>query len=238
MPPAEPVAADSSPTDAALIAAWQGGDEQAATELVRRHARALARFLAGAGAPEADLDDVVQETFIRAFRAVATFRGQCRFRTWLLTIGGNVLKDAHRRAKRSRVVPLGDDLRSTDGDPHERAVAAEAEGRLGEGLQQEARGPARPSVWSQPAWLKIAAALVVVAGAGVVARGVWPARPGAGAPVETVDLSDMSAPQLRELLRSVEQPGAPEPVSSQDVGLEDLSPAQLRALLASLETET
>jgi len=105
-------------------------------------------------------------------------------------------------------------------------------------LQEEARAPARPSVWRQPAWLKIAAALVVVAGAGVVARGVWPARPGAAAPVETVDLSDMSAPQLRELLRSVEQPGAPEPVSSQDVGLEDLSPAQLRALLASLETET
>ena len=136
MPPAEPVAADSSPTDAALIAAWQGGDEQAAAELVRRHARALARFLAGAGAPEADLDDVVQETFIRAFRAVATFRGQCRFRTWLLTIGGNVLKDAHRRAKRGRVVPLGDELRSTDGDPHERAVAAEVEGRLGEEVQQ------------------------------------------------------------------------------------------------------
>ena len=105
-------------------------------------------------------------------------------------------------------------------------------------LREEARAPARPSVWSRPAWLKIAAALVVVAGAGVVARGVWPARPGAAAPVETVDLSDMSAPQLRELLRSVEQPGAPEPVSSQDVGLEDLSPAQLRALLASLETET
>src|SRR2546429_6614846 len=134
MTPAEPVAAVPSPTDAALIAAWQGGDEQAAAELVRRHARALARFLAGAGAPEADLDDVVQETFIRAFRAVGTFRGQCRFRTWLLTIGGNVLKDAHRRAKRTRVVPLADDLRSTDGDPHERAVAAAAERRPGDGL--------------------------------------------------------------------------------------------------------
>src|SRR5216110_388683 len=134
MPHAEPVAA--VPTDAALIAAWQGGDEQAAAELVRRHARALARFLASAGAPDADLDDLVQETFIRAFRGVDRFRGQCRFRTWLLTIGGNVLKDAHRRAKRRRVVPLGDDLRSTDGDPHERAVAAEAERRLGEGLQQ------------------------------------------------------------------------------------------------------
>jgi len=134
MPPAEPLAAVPSPTDAALITAWQGGDEQAAAELVRRHARALARFLAGAGAPEPDLDDVVQETFIRAFRAVGTFRGQCRFRTWLLTIGGNVLKDAHRRAKRTRVVPLADDLRSTDGDPHERAVAAESERRLGDGL--------------------------------------------------------------------------------------------------------
>jgi len=134
MPQAEPVAA--VPTDAALIAAWQGGDEQAAAELVRRHARALARFLASAGAPEADLDDFVQETFIRAFRAVDRFRGQCRFRTWLLTIGGNVLKDAGRRAQRARVVPLGEDVRATDGDPHERAVAGEVEGRLQEGLRQ------------------------------------------------------------------------------------------------------
>ena len=53
----QPVAA---PTDAALIAAWQRGDEQAAAELVRRHARTLARFLAGAGAQEADLDDLVR----------------------------------------------------------------------------------------------------------------------------------------------------------------------------------
>ncbi|HVH68906.1 MAG TPA: sigma-70 family RNA polymerase sigma factor [Gemmatimonadales bacterium] len=132
MTPAQPVAAEAS--DAALIAAWQGGDEQAAAELVRRHARALARFLGGAGAPEADVDDLVQETFIRAFRAVAKFRGQCRFRTWLLTIGGNVLKDAHRRARRARVVPLAEDLRAGDGDPHEEAVAAEAEGRLAAGL--------------------------------------------------------------------------------------------------------
>lgn len=135
MPHAEPVAAlPAQPSDAALIAAWQGGDEQAAAELVRRHARALARFLAGGGALEVDMDDLVQETFIRAFRAVGKFRGQCVFRTWLLTIGGNVLKDAGRRAQRARVVPLGDDLRATDGDPHERAVAGEAEGRLRDGL--------------------------------------------------------------------------------------------------------
>src|SRR2546430_14971930 len=133
MPHAEPVAA--VPIDAALIAAWQGGDEQAAAELVRRHARALARFLASAGAPDADVDDLVQETFIRAFRGVDRFRGQCRFRTWLLTIGGNVLKDAVRRARRAKVVPLVDELRATDGDPHERAGAGEAEGRLRGGLE-------------------------------------------------------------------------------------------------------
>src|SRR2546427_1768774 len=127
MTPAEPVAAD--PTDAALIAAWQGGDEPAAAQLVRRHARALARFLGGAGALAADVDDLVQETFIRAFRALGRFRGQCQFRTWLMTIGGNVLKDAHRRSRRARVVPLDDDVRATDGDPHERAVAGEAERR-------------------------------------------------------------------------------------------------------------
>ena len=139
MPPADPAAVPApapAPSDAALIAAWQGGDEQAAAELVRRHARALARFLGGAGAPEADLDDMVQETFIRAFRAVTKFRGQCRFRTWLLTIGGNVLKDAHRRWRRARVVPLVDDLQARDGDPHEDAVAGEAEARLASGLQR------------------------------------------------------------------------------------------------------
>src|SRR5713101_9051123 len=121
MPPAEPAVRPAD--DAQLIVAWQSGDERAAAELVRRHARAVARFLAGSGAPEADLDDLVQETFIRAFRAVGKFRGQCLFRTWLLTIGGNVLKDAGRGWARHKVVPLDETLRAPDGDPYEQAVA-------------------------------------------------------------------------------------------------------------------
>src|SRR5881409_369469 len=119
MAPPQSIAAAHSPApDADLIAAWRGGDEQAASELVRRHARALARFLAGAGAPDADLEDLVQEALIRAFRGVGRFRGQCQLRTWLLTIGGNVLKDFGRRFRQVRVVPLDDELRSRDGDPH------------------------------------------------------------------------------------------------------------------------
>src|SRR3989454_10405029 len=127
MPPAEPVAA--VPTDAALIAAWRGGDEPAAAELVRRHARALARFLAGAGAVAADVDDLVQEAFIRAFRGLGRFRGQCQFRTWLMTIGGDVLKDAHRRSRRARVGPPGADPRGTPGDPPPRGGGGGAGGR-------------------------------------------------------------------------------------------------------------
>jgi RNA polymerase sigma-70 factor (ECF subfamily) len=133
MPDVEPAAAP--PTDRALIAAWQGGDERAAAELVRRHTRALARLLAGAGAPEAEVDDLVQETFIRAFRALDKFRGQCQFRTWLLTIGANVLRDAYRRAKRAPVVPLATELAATEGDPHDHAEASEAEARLQDGLR-------------------------------------------------------------------------------------------------------
>ena len=132
MPPAEPAARQTD--DVELIAAWQAGDERGARELVTRHARALARFLSGAGAPEADLDDLVQETFIRAFRAIGGFRGQCQFRTWLLTIGGNALKDLGRRLARRRVVPIDDQLAARDGDPHQRAEAGEVEERLRNGL--------------------------------------------------------------------------------------------------------
>ncbi|MEE8193446.1 MAG: sigma factor, partial [Gemmatimonadales bacterium] len=66
--------------DAQLIAAWRAGDEAAAAELVRRHTPALARFLAASGARE-DLDDLVQESFFRAFRRIESFRGTARFST-------------------------------------------------------------------------------------------------------------------------------------------------------------
>src|SRR5262245_53857998 len=130
MPP--PQSASAAATDADLIARWQSGDESAATELVLRHGTPLARFLAASGGQQPDLDDLVQETFLRAFRSIAGFRGQCQFRTWLLTIGSNVLKDAGRRAARTKVVPLDEGLRAGGGTPHDEAVAAEAERRLTE----------------------------------------------------------------------------------------------------------
>src|SRR3989442_13651221 len=76
MPQAQSLAA----ADAVLIAAWQGGDERAAAELVRRHARALARFLPAAGAPERGPADLGQGRFLRAFGAAAWFRAQSQSR--------------------------------------------------------------------------------------------------------------------------------------------------------------
>ncbi len=92
-------------------------------------------------------------------------------------------------------------------------------------------------VWMQPAWLRIAAAIVVLVGTGAVA--VRMRTPSLNPPpVATAggELGDLSAEQLREILETVEHPrGEPPIVSAQEVGLEDLSAPQLRALLQSLE---
>jgi len=118
------------PDDAALIARWRAGDQAAATELVRRHARPVARFLAGAGAGD-DVDDLVQEAFFRAFRYVDRFRGGATFRTWVMTIAGNVLTDLRRRRGRRPVVPLGDhDVPDHAADPHRDLVERDLVDRM------------------------------------------------------------------------------------------------------------
>ncbi|HTS89582.1 MAG TPA: sigma-70 family RNA polymerase sigma factor [Gemmatimonadales bacterium] len=123
------------PTDADLVRAYRGGDERGATELVGRHAVAVARFLGSAGASSGDVDDLVQETFIRAFRALDGWRGEAQFRSWLMTIASNLLKDAFRRARGRTIVPLEDsDLSATD-DPAATLEANETERKLRAGLR-------------------------------------------------------------------------------------------------------
>lgn len=122
------------PTDAALIARYRSGDELAAGELVRRHAPPLARYLHGAGAQPDELDDLVQESLFRAFRRLDGWRGEASFRSWLCTIGGNLLRDTWRRRRGRRVVPIEDEDVVDQANPHEEALAAETESRLLAGL--------------------------------------------------------------------------------------------------------
>jgi RNA polymerase sigma-70 factor (ECF subfamily) len=125
-----------SPSDAELAAAYRAGDERAATELVTRHTRAVVRFLYGAGAAEAEVDDLTQEAFIKAFRKLDSWRGDAAFRSWLLTIAGNILKDEFRKRKGRRMVSLEDRELPDRADPHGELAAGEAEDRIREGLSQ------------------------------------------------------------------------------------------------------
>jgi RNA polymerase sigma-70 factor (ECF subfamily) len=122
------------PTDAALAAAWQGGSEQAATDLVRRHASGLARFLAGAGAAPSDVDDLVQDAFFKAFRGLGSWRRESSFRSWLFSIASNLLKDAYRRGKGRVILSIEDHDMPVRQNQLAEVLAAEAEGRIQQGL--------------------------------------------------------------------------------------------------------
>ncbi|MFT3821381.1 MAG: RNA polymerase sigma factor [Rubrivivax sp.] len=121
----------SSPTtlptddDAALAAEACRGDAAAFERIMRRHNRLLFRTARGIVADDADAQDVVQETYLRAFQRLGGFRGGAALGTWLARIAINVALDVLRR--RGRVVSLADDeaddMRpSTDPTPE---VAAE-----------------------------------------------------------------------------------------------------------------
>lgn len=99
-----PLTAPSHPaTDAELIARWQAGDQRAATALVERHAPSVARFAASLGVRE-EIDELVQDTFVRAFQSLETFRADSQLRTWLFTICKRLLLDRIRAERRRRDV--------------------------------------------------------------------------------------------------------------------------------------
>ena len=105
-------------------------------------------------------------------------------------------------------------------------------------LRTEPRAEFRVLGWIRPAWLRIAAVLVVVVGAGVVALNVRTPQFTSPLPPASAggELSELSGDELRVVLEALGQAGGePQTVSTQDVGLEDLSAPQLRVLLQSLE---
>lgn len=117
-------------TDEELVADYRAGVERAAGELVGRHAGPLGRFLVGGGAADADVDDLVQEAFFRAFRGLDGWRGESTFRTWLFRIGVNLARDAHRRRRGREWVPIEDHEVAAPSDPEGEAGAGELEERL------------------------------------------------------------------------------------------------------------
>jgi len=91
-------------TDAMLVERTVAGDQKAYELLVIKYQRRIQRLI-GRMVRDVDLvEDIAQETFIRAYRALAQFRGDAQFYTWLYRIAVNTAKKALMELKRDPTV--------------------------------------------------------------------------------------------------------------------------------------
>lgn len=79
--------------DQMLVERAQQGDKRAFGLLVEKYHRKLGRLLSRMIRDQAEVEDVVQESFIKAYRALNSFRGDSAFYTWLYRIGINTAKN-------------------------------------------------------------------------------------------------------------------------------------------------
>jgi len=93
-----------APTDLMLVERTVAGDQRAFELLVLKYQRRIERLI-GRMVRDVDLvQDIAQETFIRAYRALAQFRGEAQFYTWLYRIAVNTAKKALVDLKRDPLV--------------------------------------------------------------------------------------------------------------------------------------
>src|SRR6266498_4806248 len=84
---------DERDLDRQLVERVQQGDKHAFELLVSKYQRKLARLLSRFIRDSTEVEDVTQETFIKAYRALPSFRGDSAFYTWLYRIGINTAKN-------------------------------------------------------------------------------------------------------------------------------------------------
>ncbi len=87
-------------TDAELVARVQRGDKRAFDLLVLKYQRKIMRLLSRMVRDPAEVEDVAQETFIKAYRALGQFRGDSAFYTWLYRIAINTARNWQSAAGR------------------------------------------------------------------------------------------------------------------------------------------
>ncbi|MEX0423770.1 RNA polymerase sigma factor RpoE [Providencia rettgeri] len=106
-------------TDQILVEKVQKGDQQAFNLLVIKYQHKVAS-LVSRYVPQADVPDVAQESFIKAYRAIGSFRGDSAFYTWLYRIAVNTAKN-YLVAQDRR--PPASDLEASDAENFETAGA-------------------------------------------------------------------------------------------------------------------
>src|SRR5690554_1343384 len=98
--------------DAALVARVQRGDKRAFDLLVLKYQRKIMRLLSRMIRDPAEIEDVTQEAFIKAYRALPQFRGESAFYTWLYHIAINTARNwqsaNNRRPPTSSIIEMAD----------------------------------------------------------------------------------------------------------------------------------
>lgn len=101
--------------DQQLVERAQKGDKRAFGLLVEKYQRKLARLLSRFVRDSAEVEDVTQEAFIKAYRALPNFRGDSAFYTWLYRIGINTAKNHLMAAGRKAPTSTSVDSEEAEG---------------------------------------------------------------------------------------------------------------------------
>ncbi len=106
--------------DQKLVEKAQRGDKRAFGILVEKYHKKLTRLLARMVRDQSEIEDIVQDSFVKAYRAINNFRGDSAFYTWLYRIGINTAKNhlvsLGRRPKAMNEVEIEDVENFEDGD--------------------------------------------------------------------------------------------------------------------------
>jgi RNA polymerase sigma-70 factor (ECF subfamily) len=97
---------DESRNEAEMIAAILAGESQRFHDLIRPYERSVYVMALSFVHDESDAEDVAQEAFLKAFRNLASFRGEAKFGTWLISITLNEARSRLRRKKLIKMEPL------------------------------------------------------------------------------------------------------------------------------------
>lgn len=108
--PIPAVVSTAPPDEEGLVARAQAGDAQAFAELVERYERKIYRLARHITGNDEDAEDVLQETFLKAYENLPGFQGQSKFYTWLVRIAVNEALMKLRRRKAGKMVSLDETI--------------------------------------------------------------------------------------------------------------------------------
>jgi RNA polymerase sigma-70 factor (ECF subfamily) len=89
-----------------LVTRARNGDTEAFNDLVRRYERKIYRLAKNITQNDEDAEDILQDTFLKAYEHLGDFQGNSKFYTWLVRIGVNEALMKLRKRKSDRTVPL------------------------------------------------------------------------------------------------------------------------------------